>query len=80
MAWRTLALDNREWSVSVAAERRPGSEDWRLVAAFRAPTPDPRRVWVPLPFTSPSKAAVYARADALSQDDLATALRERLTT
>ena len=71
MAWRTLALDNREWSVSVAAEQ------WRLVAAFRSP--DTRRVWVPLPFTSPSKAAVYARADALSHDDLATALRQRLT-
>ncbi|HPF61207.1 MAG: hypothetical protein KC544_02485 [Gemmatimonadetes bacterium] len=77
MAWRTLALDNREWSVSVAAERSPGSEQWRLVAAFRSP--DTRRVWVPLPFTSPSKAAVYARADALSHDDLATALRQRLT-
>ncbi len=79
MAWRTLALDNREWAVSVAAEMRPGSSDWRLVAAFRAPRPDCRRVWVPLPFTSPSKAAVYARAEALSQDDLASALRQGLT-
>jgi hypothetical protein len=78
MAWRTLALDNLEWSVSVAAEIRPGSTDWTLVAAFRSPRPDTRRVWVPLPFSSPSKAAIYARAEALSQDDLATALRERL--
>ena len=75
MAWRTLALDNREWSVSVAAERHPGSESWTLVAAFRSPTPEPRRLWVPLSISSPSKAALFARADALSQDDLATALR-----
>ncbi len=79
MAWRTLAVDNCEWSVSVAAEMRPGTRDWTLVAAFRSPTPEIRRVWVPLPITSPSKAVLYARADALSQAELASALRERLT-
>lgn len=79
MAWRTLELDNHEWSVTVAAEMRPGSDEWRLVAAFRTPRPDKRSVWVPLPVTSPSKAVVYARADQLSHDDLADALRQRLT-
>ncbi len=79
MAWRTLALDDREWAVSVAVERRPGSDDWTLVAGFRSRSPEPRRVWVPLEITSPSKAALFARADALSQDDLASALRQRLT-
>ncbi len=79
MAWRTLALDDREWTVSVAAERRPGSDDWTLVAAFRSRTPDPRRLWVSLQITSASKAALFARADTLSQDDLASALRQRLT-
>lgn len=78
MAWRTLAIDNREWSVSVAAERQPGSHDWTLVAAFRSPAPDARRLWVPLQISSPSKAALFARADTLSQDDLAVALRSRL--
>lgn len=78
MAWRTLAYDDREWTVSVAAERRPGSDDWVLVAAFRRPAPDPRRFWVPLQISSPSKAVLFARADSLSQDDLASALRERL--
>ena len=78
MAWRTLAYDDREWTVSVAVEPRPGSDDWILVAAFRRPAPDARRFWVPLQISSPSKAALFARADALSQDDLASALRERL--
>lgn len=78
MAWRTLALDNCEWSVSVAAELRPGTRDWTLVAAFRSPRPETRRVWVPLPITSPSKAVLYARADALSHDDLVSALRAQL--
>jgi hypothetical protein len=78
MAWRTLAYDDREWTVSVAVERRPGSDDWILVAAFRCPAPDSRRFWVPLQISSPSKAALFARADALSQDDLASALRDRL--
>lgn len=78
MAWRTLALDDREWTVSVAAERHPGSDDWTLVAAFRSRTPDARRLWVPLEISSPSKAALFARADSLSQDDLASVLRRRL--
>lgn len=79
MAWRTLALDDREWTVSVAAERRPGSDDWVLVAAFRRAAPDAQRHWIPLHISSQSKAALFARADTLSQDDLASALRQRLT-
>jgi hypothetical protein len=79
MAWRTLALDDRVWTVSVAAERRPGSDDWVLVAAFRRPAPDAERHWIPLQISSQSKAALFARADTLSQDDLASALRQRLT-
>ncbi len=78
MAWRTLALDDREWTVSVAAERCAGSDDWTLVAAFRSRMPDARRLWVPLEISSPSKAALFARADSLSQDDLASVLRRRL--
>lgn len=80
MAWRTLAVDDREWTVSVAAERQPGSDDWTLVAAFRRSAPEPRRFWVPLRISSPSKAALFARADTLSQDDLTLALRQQLAT
>lgn len=78
MAWRTLALENREWSVSMAVERRPGTTDWTLVAGFRSATPEPRRYWIPLPISSSSKAVLYAKADALSHDDLLGLLRQRL--
>jgi hypothetical protein len=75
---RTLALDDREWSVTVAVERRPGTTDWLLVASFRPTTAGGSRIWVPLDISSPSKAALYARADALSQDDLTAVLRRHL--
>ena len=78
VSWRTLTLDDREWRVSVAVERRPGTTDWTLVAAFRSTGADGARIWVPLDISSPSKAALFARADAMSQDDLAAALRRHL--
>ena len=78
MAWRTLALADCEWTVSVVAERRPGSSDWTLVAGFRSTSPDPRRYWIPLPITSPSKAAVFARAESIPADTLLAALRSHL--
>lgn len=78
MAWRTLAVENCEWSVSVAVERRPGTNDWTLVAGFRSSSPVPRRYWIPLPISSSSKAELYARADALSQDELVGLLRAQL--
>lgn len=78
MAWRTLALENREWSVSVAVERRPGTNDWTLVAGFRSTHPEPRRYWVPLPISSASKAVLYARAETLSHDELLGLLRQRI--
>ena len=78
MAWRTLALADCEWTVSVVAERRPGSDDWILVAGFRSASPDPRRYWVPLPISSPSKAAVFAKAESIPADALLAALRSRL--
>ena len=78
MAWCTLALADCEWTVSVVAERRPGSDDWTLVAGFRSASPDPRRYWVPLPISSPSKAAVFAKAESIPADALLAALRSRL--
>jgi hypothetical protein len=78
MAWRTLAVENCEWSVSVAVERRPGSNDWTLVAGFRSSSPEPRRYWIPLPVSSSSKAALFAHADSLSHEDLVGLLRAQL--
>jgi hypothetical protein len=78
MPCRTLALANCEWTVSVVAERRAGSDNWTLVAGFRSAAPDPRRYWVPLPISSPSRAAAFAQADAIQADTLAAALSARL--
>lgn len=78
MAWRTLALEDREWSVLVAAERWPGTAHWTLVAGFHSAHPEPRRYWIPLPITSSSKAVLFAKADELSQDELLGVLRERI--
>ena len=78
MAWRTLALADCEWTVSVVAERCAGSNDWTLVAGFRSASPDPRRYWVPLPIKSSSKAAVFAKADSIQADTLVAALQTRL--
>jgi hypothetical protein len=64
--------------VSGAVVRQPGTTDWTLVAAFRSADPESRRLWVPLRISSPSKAELFARADAMSQDDLAAALRAHL--
>ncbi len=78
MAWRTLALADCEWTVSVVAERRAGSNDWTLVAGFRSASPDPRRYWIPLPITTPSKAAAFAQAESIQHADLVAALQSRL--
>lgn len=74
MAWRILLTEASTWSVSVAAERCAGSHDWTLVAGFRAAVPEPRRLWVPLPVRSPSKAQLFADADSISNETLLVAL------
>ncbi len=78
MAWRILLTSEHTWTVSVAAERCAGSNDWTLVAGFRTAAPVPRRLWVPLPVRSPSKAQLFAEADDISNQTLLTALEARL--
>lgn len=78
MAWRILLTTEHTWTVSVAAERCPGSNDWTLVAGFRTSAPEPRRFWITLPVRSPSKAQLFAEADAISNETLLAALQARL--
>ena len=78
MAWRILLTSESTWTVSVAAERCAGSNDWTLVAAFRTTAPEPKRLWVPLGIRSPSKATLFAEAETLSTDMLLAALQARL--
>jgi hypothetical protein len=78
MAWRVLEHAERRWNVSMAAERRPNSPQWNLVFAFRPTDPGHRSIWAAYPLTSSSKAALFAQADRLSNDDLIALLAQQL--
>jgi hypothetical protein len=78
MPWRVLEYAERRWNVSIAAERRPNSPHWNLVFSFRASDPGQRSVWGTYPLSSSSKAALFAQADRVSNDDLIALLAELL--
>jgi hypothetical protein len=78
MAWRVLEHGDQRWNVSIAAERRPNSPQWNLVFSFRGSEPGQRSVWAPYPLSSSSKAALFAQADRISNDDLIALLASRL--
>ena len=78
MPWRDLEHAERSWNVSIAAERRPDSPHWNLVFSFRTSDPGQRSVWGTYPLSSSSKAALFAQAERVSNDDLATLLAQLL--
>jgi hypothetical protein len=78
MAWRVLDHAQRRWNVSIAAERRPNSPQWNLVFSFRPSDPGQRSVWGTYPISSSSKAALFAQAERVSNDDLVTLLAQML--
>jgi hypothetical protein len=78
MPWRVLEHAGRRWNVSLAAERQPDSHQWSLVFSFRDTEPGQRSIWAPYPFSSSSKAALFARAERLSNQDLVELLTARL--
>jgi hypothetical protein len=78
MPWRVLDYAERRWNVSIAAERRPNSPHWNLVFSFRPSEPGQRSVWGPYPLSSSSKAALFAQADRVSNDDLVALLTQLL--
>jgi hypothetical protein len=78
MAWRVLEHAERRWNVSIAAERRPNSPHWNLVFSFRSVEPGPRSIWVSYPLSSSSKAALFAQADRVSNEDLVALLAQQL--
>jgi hypothetical protein len=78
MPWRVLDHAGRRWNVSMAAERQPNSPQWNLVFSFRASEPGQRSVWATYPVSSSSKAALFAQADRVSNDDLVALLTELL--
>lgn len=78
MAWRVLEHAGRRWNVSMAAERQPNSPQWNLVFSFRAVEAGQRSVWATYPLSSSSKAALFAQADRISNQDLVALLAQKL--
>jgi hypothetical protein len=78
VAWRVLEHEGREWTVSLAAERRPDSAQWSLVLSFRTSDQGRRSIWAPYPLSSSSKAALFAQADRISDKDLVALLAAQL--
>jgi hypothetical protein len=78
MAWRVVEHDDRRWTVSIAAERRANSPQWNLVFSFRPTDVGQRSIWATYPVASSSKAALFAQAEALSDDALTALLAEQL--
>jgi hypothetical protein len=78
MPWRVLEHAGRRWNVSIAAERQPNSSQWSLVFSFRDVEPGQRSIWAAYPLSSSSKAALFARADRISNQDLIELLATQL--
>jgi len=76
MAWRVVEHADRRWHVTVAAERRANAAQWSLVFSFRAVPPEPRTFWITHPLTSLSRAALFAQAERMTNEDLAAILAE----
>jgi hypothetical protein len=78
MAWRVLEHAGRTWDVSLATERGPNSSQWNLVFSFRSGDPGQRSIWAPYPLSSSSKAALFAKADRVTNKELAELLDAKL--
>jgi hypothetical protein len=78
MAWRVLDHAGQRWNVSIAAERQPGSPQWQLVFSFRGAEPGQRSIWAMYPSSYSSKAALFAQADRISNQDLVALLAAQL--
>jgi hypothetical protein len=78
VAWRVVEHDDRQWHVSIAAERRADSPHWALVCWFRPDGVGQRSFWATYPLSSISRAALFAQADQIPDDALAAFLAEHL--
>jgi hypothetical protein len=78
MVWRTVEHADRQWNVTLAAERRANSHQWSLVFSFRAVGPNQPCIWATYPLSSASKAALFAQAERISNETLTAFLAEQL--
>jgi hypothetical protein len=78
MVWRVVQHADRQWNVSMAAERRAHSTQWSLVFSFRAVGAERRSLWATYPLASASRAALFAQAEQIPDDTLKALLAEQL--
>jgi hypothetical protein len=78
MAWRVVEHDDRQWNVSMAAERRANSPHWNLVFSFRPTHPGQRSIWATYPLSSTSRSALFAQAEQITDDALTAFLAVQL--
>ncbi|MBA3343933.1 MAG: hypothetical protein H0T44_01325 [Gemmatimonadales bacterium] len=78
MVWRVLEYAERQWSVSIAAERRANSPHWNLVFSFRGLDPGQHCFWSEYPLSSSSRAALFAQAERIPDQTLTDLLAEHL--
>ncbi len=78
MVWRVVEHADRQWNVTMAAERRASSPQWSLVFSFRAVGADRRSLWATYPLASASRAALFAQAEQIPDDTLKALLAEQL--
>jgi hypothetical protein len=78
MAWRVVECEQRQWNVSVAAERRANSQRWSLVLSFRAGDGDKRLLWAEYPMVAASRSSLLQQAERIPDSKLIELLASHL--
>jgi len=78
MAWREVLVGDTRWNVSPVAERTAHDRCWRLVLACRPIAPARHSVWAPTPMQSDSRSALFAEADRMSDEHIASMLARQI--
>lgn len=76
MAWRVVELDERRWSVSVAAERRAHSDRWNLVLSFREQDGGTPSFWAEYPLSATSRSSLLLQAEQIPNERLTAVLAD----
>lgn len=77
MAWRVLEVAERQWNVTLAAERHSPSNQWNLLLSFRA-ADGGSPLWANFPLQSNSRSSLFLQAERIPDQKLVAFLAERL--
>lgn len=78
MVWRVVEFGERQWKVSLAAERRAPSARWNLVLSFRAQDGTEHRFWAEYPLSSTNRSFLLQQADRIPDARLAELIAANL--